>query len=220
MVQLGRALADASLDPRIRALLVHSSNPAVIAPNQRLAALARNHPFLEGVTRERLLEDGWARLNIPAEGTPFADGTFPTRSGKCELYSERLTNGGSDRSPRSYRRSRAPQGTRLSWGATPLSLVTGKYALHFHDSSYANLPHHRKAEGEPRLEMNAEDAGVRGISNGEFVRVFNDRGAVELHAHVGAGVRSGAVAMPAGGWASLSPVGTSANALTPDGLSD
>src|SRR5207237_10797826 len=36
MVHLGRALTDPSLSPPIRALIVHSSNPAAIAPNQNL----------------------------------------------------------------------------------------------------------------------------------------------------------------------------------------
>jgi hypothetical protein len=37
MVQIGRALTDAKLDPPIRALVVYNSNPAVIAPSQNLA---------------------------------------------------------------------------------------------------------------------------------------------------------------------------------------
>jgi len=43
---------------------------------------------------------------------------------------------------------------------------------------------------------------------------------VKLHARVGDGVVPGVVAMPSGWWASLSPGGSSANALTADGLSD
>jgi anaerobic selenocysteine-containing dehydrogenase len=45
-----------------------------------------------------------------------------------------------------------------------------------------------------------------------------DRGAVELAARVTDRVRPGVVAMPSGWWASRSPGGSSANALTPDGL--
>src|SRR5262249_7437647 len=37
MVQIGRALTDPELDPPIKALIVWSSNPATIAPNQQLA---------------------------------------------------------------------------------------------------------------------------------------------------------------------------------------
>ena len=41
-----------------------------------------------GVTLEQLKEKGWAPLNVG--DAPFAEGRFPTPSGKCEFYSERL----------------------------------------------------------------------------------------------------------------------------------
>ena len=65
-----------------------------------------------------------------------------------------------------------------------------------------------------------DDAAVRGIADGEVVRVFNDRGAVLTRAQVDERVRPGVVALPSGWWASLSPGGASANALTADGLAD
>ena len=49
------------------------------------AALDSDHPYLEGVTFERLWQHGWAPLNLPADWRPFADGGFPTPSGKCEF---------------------------------------------------------------------------------------------------------------------------------------
>ena len=58
------------------------------------------NPFLEGVTAERLREQGLVRLN--AEGRPyiaFADGRFPTPSGKIELYSARMESAGLDPLP-------------------------------------------------------------------------------------------------------------------------
>jgi anaerobic selenocysteine-containing dehydrogenase len=102
----------------------------------------------------------------------------------------------------------------------PLALITAKSAVHFLNSSYANLPRHLKAEGEPRLDIHRQDAAPRKIADGETVRIFNDRGEVTLRARVGDVVRPGVVAMPSGWWASLSPGGTGANALTSDGLSD
>src|ERR1043166_8198096 len=41
-----------------------------------------------GITVEQLKEKGWASLNVG--DAPFAEGGFPTPSGKCEFYSERL----------------------------------------------------------------------------------------------------------------------------------
>jgi anaerobic selenocysteine-containing dehydrogenase len=68
--------------------------------------------------------------------------------------------------------------------------------------------------------MHPDDGAARGIANGDQVRVYNDRGSVELQVRIGDRVRPGLVAMPSGWWASRSPGGASANTLTADGLSD
>jgi len=55
--------------------------------------LASGHPFLEGITFERLEREHSVRLNISREGEaflPFAEGGFGTASGKCELGAEKL----------------------------------------------------------------------------------------------------------------------------------
>ena len=82
------------------------------------------------------------------------------------------------------------------------------------------MPRHLKAEREPCLDMHPDDAASRGVVDGETVCVYNERGEVELRVKVGDRVRPGVVSMPSGWWASLSPGGSSANALTSDGLTD
>ena len=77
-----------------------------------------------------------------------------------------------------------------------------------------------KAEKTPTLDLHPDDAAARGIERRRRVRVFNDRGSIELPAKVGDKVRPGVVSMPSGWWASKTPSGSSANALTPDGISD
>jgi anaerobic selenocysteine-containing dehydrogenase len=73
---------------------------------------------------------------------------------------------------------------------------------------------------EPRLDIHPQDAAPRKIVDGGWVRVFNDRDELTLRARVGDLVRPGVVAVPSGWWASLSPGGAGANALTSDGISD
>ena len=87
----------------------------------------------------------------------------------------------------------------------PLALLSSKSALHFLNSSYANLPRQLKAEKEPLLDIHPDDAAPRGIEDGVEVRVFNDRGELRLRARVGDRVRPGVVSMPSGWWPSLSP---------------
>jgi anaerobic selenocysteine-containing dehydrogenase len=98
--------------------------------------------------------------------------------------------------------------------------MTAKSALHFLNSSYANLPRQLRAEKEPVADIHPADASARAIASGDLIRVFNDRGSLTLRARVGDHVVPGMVAVPSGWWASLSPGGSSANALTADGVSD
>ena len=49
---------------------------------------------LRGVTFERLEREGSVRLSLPDPFAPFAEGGFPTPSGKCELFSEALAEAG------------------------------------------------------------------------------------------------------------------------------
>lgn len=183
-------------------------------------ALASDHPYLREVTFERLVKEGWAPLSLPKDRRPFAEGGFPTPSGRCEFYAESLAKEGLDPLP-SYTPPRpGPGGDPKLAARYPLALLTAKSALHILNSSYANMPRHLKAEREPLLLMHLRDATDREIEDGERVRVYNDRGEVRIHVRVGDLVRPGVVSMPSGWWASLSPGGSSANALTSDGLSD
>jgi len=184
------------------------------------AALDSDHPYLRGITFERLAHDGWAPLSIPEDWRPFAEGGFPTPSGKCEFYAEGLIAQGIDPLPTYTPARESPAGDPALAARYPLALMTAKSALHFLNSSYANLPRHLNAEREPLLDMHPDDGAARGIADGDRVRVYNDRGSVELRVRLGDRVRPSLVAMPSGWWASRSPGGASANTLTADGLSD
>jgi anaerobic selenocysteine-containing dehydrogenase len=159
---------------------------------------------LAGTDFERLREVGWAEADLPDDFRPFADGGFGTPSGRFRLWSEDL-----------------PPGFDPPLGdPEPLALMTAKSAHHFLNSTYANLPRHLAGEGEPMLELHADDAASRGIADGDLVRVHNARGSVRARARIGDVVGPGVVALPSGWWGSRSPGGTSANALTSEELTD
>ncbi len=48
--------------------------------------------------------------------------------------------------------------------------------------------------------MNADDAGARGIEDGDLVRLFNDRGACLAGVRLSADVRPDVVVLPTGAW--------------------
>jgi anaerobic selenocysteine-containing dehydrogenase len=89
------------------------------------------------------------------------------------------------------------------------------------NSTFANLPGHRKMEAKTNqsVELHPADAEARGISSGDRVRVFNDRGSLELTALVGASVPEGVVAGRLD-WAKLHGEAVNINVLTSERLTD
>jgi anaerobic selenocysteine-containing dehydrogenase len=173
--------------------------------------------WMQGITRTSLENEGARRLNL-GEGPflPFAEGKFPTASGKAELYSEALGAKGLD-----------PVATYLPPGESrhqaqarkfPLEMLSRK-ADNFLNSSFANMAAMQKLEQPDLVEINAADAEKRGIREGDWVRVFNERGEVKLKAHVNGSVQEGVVATRLT-WARYAPSGKSINALTSETLTD
>lgn len=174
--------------------------------------LDSDHPFLEGITYERLEREGWVRLNLPDDWRPLAEGAFRTPSGKCEFYSDTLASAGIDPLP-TYTPPPQPP------AASPLTLIAAKTAHHTLNTQYANLQRPGRRL-EPCVSMNPVDADARGITTGDRVRVFNERGEVELNAAVGVATGAGLVSIPFGWWPDALYNGSSANALTADDLTN
>ncbi len=174
------------------------------------------HPYLEGIEVEALLRDGgWFRLRTPeVPFVPFADGRFPTPSGKVELYSETMARDGLDPLPAYVAPLESRDGSPELARRFPLAFVTPS-AEHFLNSTFAHLRGAVEREGsEPRLEIHPADAAPRGIASGDLVRVRNDRGACLLRAAVGDGVPPGTVLAATMWWRADSPQGTTPNATT------
>jgi anaerobic selenocysteine-containing dehydrogenase len=182
-------------------------------------AVRSNAARMRGIEWDTLKERGWQRLAVPEVFAPFAEGGFPTPSGKCELYSETAAKLGLDPLP-AYTPPR--ENVLSSPGLArryPLAFISPP-CRHFLNSSFANLPFARAPEGEPRLDIHPDDARARGIADGVHVRVFNDRGSYTLKAAVSDRARPGVVVAPSVWWKKLSPDGRNANELTSQALAD
>jgi anaerobic selenocysteine-containing dehydrogenase len=183
------------------------------------AVLDVRHPWMEGITFERLRTEGYVRLNVPTAFAPFAEGGFPTPSGKCEFYSESLARQGIDPlptyiPPRENVRSNPALAARY-----PLALISPP-AHNFLNSTFVNQDSLRRVEKEPIVELHPADAEPRGIRDGQMVRVFNDRGAFCVRARVSERIRPGVAYAPGIWWAKLSPDGRNVNATTGQALTD
>lgn len=184
-----------------------------------LDVTARSNPLLAGISLDRLQRDGTVPLAF-GEGDatiPFADGHFPTPSGKVELWCEAMAGVGLDPLPH----WEAP----AEFSAHPiapdggLTLISGA-SHHFVTSSMANQPGLEAKEGSAHVEIHPEDAARRGIIDGAEVTVENARGSCRLRAVVTDDVPVGVVVAPKGRWGKRSGDGRSINWTTPDALAD
>ena len=177
------------------------------------------HPTLAGITFERLERDGSVRLNVADPHVPFADGGFPTPSGKCEIRTDRLVAQGLDPlaafiPPRESVVS-SPERARKY----PLAFISPP-AHHFLNSTFSAQPVFVRREGEASVTIHPADAEARGIREGQTVRVWNDRGAFLAKARVSDAARPGLVVGLSIWWAKMCPGGRNANAVTGQELTD
>ncbi|MGB7488704.1 MAG: molybdopterin-dependent oxidoreductase, partial [Thermoanaerobaculia bacterium] len=135
-----------------------------------------------------------------SETVAWSERRFPTPSGKVELASEEAERRwGLDRLP-SYRRpeempgSDGPGEARFS-----LQLLTPNTKDRIH-SQFNNLPSIRKLNPKTLVHIHPADARARGVVHGSRVRVFNDRGTVELEVKFDYGLKPGCVSVTNGWW--------------------
>ena len=86
---------------RLLAARMGFDEPCFAETDESMAANAfiAGHPRMAGIDWTTLKARGWQRLNVPSPYAPFAEGNFPTPSGKCEFYSESLRRQGLDPLP-------------------------------------------------------------------------------------------------------------------------
>jgi len=167
----------------------------------------------EKVDFNELLDRGFAALPIP--DAPFAQGNFPTASGKCEFFSAALAASGQDGLP-----NHVPNYETLGQSvAYPLAMISPP-ARNFLNSTFVNVASLQKQEGRPLVEIHPQDAAARGIADGAVVRVFNDRGNYVCHAVLTDRARPGVVNGLGIWWRKLGLAGTNVNQLTSQALTD
>ncbi|MBL0945001.1 MAG: molybdopterin oxidoreductase family protein [Hydrogenophaga sp.] len=169
--------------------------------------------FGDGIDFQRLLDTGWVTLPVPE--APYAEGGFPTPSGRCEFHSARLAAQGLDPLP-DHLPNAEPGGVHADY---PLAMISPP-ARNFLNSSFVNVQSLRDIEGQPLLEIHADDAAPRGIADGQMVRVFNERGEYRCVAEVSTRARPGVVNGLGIWWRKLGPFGTNVNEVTSQRLTD
>jgi anaerobic selenocysteine-containing dehydrogenase len=152
---------------------------------------------------------------LPVPDAPFAEGGFPSPSGRCEFFSQRLADQGLDGLPDHVPNYEVADPS----GRYPLAMISPP-ARNFLNSTFVNVQSLRDIEAEPVLEMHPQDANARGIEDGAVVRVFNERGVYHCKARLNQRARPGVVHGLGVWWRKLGLNGTNVNELTSQNLTD
>lgn len=187
-------------------------------------------PAAKGLSLEALQRDGWARLNLaPPTDAPYAEGGFPTPSGKVEIRSSLVEAAGGPFVLPLFREGYTaeveprPLDPVPDWVPPeydprfPLTLLTPK-AHAFLNSQYASHVRQATIEGPPKVMVNAGDAAYRDIRTGDPVWVHNDTGIFEAEATVRDDVVAGTLISIYGYW--RTGPRTALNACTPADLNE
>jgi anaerobic selenocysteine-containing dehydrogenase len=176
-------------------------------------ALATDHPWFAGITRERLEREGHVAVRMPMDGAgetlPFSTPEwFRTPSGRGEF------------TPVPVFAAPVESRAHAAGGAYPLEFLPRK-ADNYLNSTFANIPAHQHMQARTAgvLEMHETDASARGIATGDQVEIFNARGSVVLRALVNAQVTSGVVSARLD-WNKLSAQDGNVNRLTSERTTD
>lgn len=153
-------------------------------------ALSSGHPYLDGISLERLKQDGYARLNHERDYRPFANGNFTTPSGKAEFWSQDLMKMGLDPLPSGGEYPDPP--------VDHVQLISSK-TLHYLNSSYSHIEHHARREGILTIEVNPQTAELFDVIDKALVEVFNERGSLVAECRISNRVGAGVAWMPFGG---------------------
>ena len=132
----------------------------------------------------------------------FSDYKFDTPSGKIELYSEEaIRRWNLDPLPVYSEPVESTARRNTTSRPYPLYLITPNTANRIH-SQFNNLQLIRQFSPAPLVYININDAGERNITDGDLVRIYNDRGELKMKANLDLSIKKGCIVITNGWWIS------------------
>ena len=232
---VGEAISNTELFRRLAARMGFTEECFTRTDEQMMAeAFDWAAPAMEGISLESLRQSGWARLNLPPadQYAPHAEGNFPTPSGKVEFRSSIAEQAGNFVLPlfRQGSNEYQPGGTvdPLPHYVPPRETADTGYRLNlispkshaYLNSSAGDQPAQRRVQGEQAVSVHPHDAAERGITDGAYVRVYNDRGQFIALARVTDEIAPGVVMAPMGAWRKNAKGHSTVNAVNPFAFAD
>jgi anaerobic selenocysteine-containing dehydrogenase len=127
----------------------------------------------------------------PIRIAPADEQRFRTPSGRLEFYSQALA----DKNVAPMPDWHTDPGEAEAAARWPLRLLTAPGYFQAH-TTYSGVASLRRQQGPPVCILHPDDAGSRGLHDGQRVRVFNDRGTIGLVLHVSDEVQGGVAFIP------------------------
>lgn len=151
-----------------------------------------------GLTWDRVKEEG-AVLTLEPDDRVFGqEGVFTTPTGRMEFYHENITLDTDYGQEVDFLKERLPywEPPMEAWSENPsfekypliFTSERNKYKVH---TQYTYVPWLLELEEEPYVMANPADCEARGIADGDYVRLFNDRGTCTLKVMYNNGIRPG-----------------------------
>lgn len=125
---------------------------------------------------------------------------FNTSTGRVELWSYAFQRFGDDPLPYYIEPQYGPVSTPELMEEYPLVLTTGARTFAFFHSENRQIPYCRELNPDPLLEINPKTADARGITDGQWVKVYNQFGSALLKAKVTPIVKDSVVHAQHGWW--------------------
>lgn len=123
---------------------------------------------------------------------------LPTPSGKLQIYSETIASFGEADCP-GHPTWLGP--VYVPTEATPFVLISNQPRTRLHSQlDFGGHSVASKHRGREVATMHPEDAALRGISEGDIIRLFNERGACLAGIAFSDGVRRGVIQLSTGAW--------------------
>jgi biotin/methionine sulfoxide reductase len=171
---------------------------------QKAAKKGHNFPGFDSFWAE-----GYLRLPTDESSILFSDfrqdpdeNRLKTPSGKIELFSEKIDRLGYEDCaghPKWYEPQEWLRGNRAE--QFPLLIVANNPRTRLHSQlDIGKYSQDSKVQGREPVRMHPDDAAARGISDGDVVRVFNDRGSTLAGVVVSEDVRPKVIQLSTGAW--------------------
>ncbi|MEG1831537.1 MAG: molybdopterin-dependent oxidoreductase [Raoultibacter sp.] len=157
------------------------------------------------LTWDRLKKEGSILTFEPDERVTGSEGTYGTPTGRLQFYQESIPLDTDYGQKVDFMKERLPywEPPMEAWHENELAekypLVftseRSKYKVH---TQYTRVPWMLEFEDEPYLAVNPADCEARGIVDGDYIRLFNDRGTCTLRVRFNNGIRPGMVVIEHG----------------------